>query len=399
MMNNLCSVEQFINGVDFIIKLIDNKDEIEIRNIPYNNFLKLVQPVLCCIKQVREAWNEKIINDYPTLVKYVNNDPRFKFCVKKIGKILDLIQLSKLKPEDFLKYLKIPLERTGHENLLGTISSEKMKLLLNEVKYSLVIYYLLELGMYLGDIEQEQNPIKSLRYNMGNRLPEEYFADLLSGWLTEEWFVEYCSKILSLNFERVGIDKNLKILFIRPSSMGTYDLKLRIDDKDYYIELQRVGEKSVSVSVETKNGSTYCMLKVDLNKHKLGKEENQILILWFGRWISKYISTEKCLNYGAFLIVKNTHMIANSNNKIKIELANSDKIFVKYDNERRGGYTQSGKLVFQITKNEHVCNRSRRRKITIFNYLFNQKLLHDIEDLICLKNLACKDIKYSSVLD
>ena len=110
---------------------------------------------------------------------------------------------------------------------------------------------------------------------MGDRLPEEYFAELLAGWFVEDVVK---SEIESKGFttELMGVDRERKVFFVRPDNMGDYDLKVKIAAENYLLEVQRVGKLT-----KTREG----FFKTALKSHKYegGNSNDKILILWIGK--------------------------------------------------------------------------------------------------------------------
>ena len=282
-----CKVDDFKEAVGKCIELLQpvslkhrgiNKQDIDKCNPQLTNLIGF-------LSQVREKV-EAGADSYPRLVEELQKSkvPKdYKVLVGFLGRILDAVQVMKdsaLRNKQVKKAVKRCLKRTGHDFLLTEVSEDLRKELFEELLSATATFLLLEVAFSFSD---STNPLSSLRRSMGDRLPEEYFSELLAGWLIEEAiFSELKQK--GIPVVRNGVDRKRKILFKRPKNMGDSDLVFSLKNAqdnsncEFKLEIQRVGKKKIPLDA---NEHAY---RVDLKTHKgdFLEKDNSILLLWIG---------------------------------------------------------------------------------------------------------------------
>lgn len=284
-----CKVDDFKEAISSCIELLDFDalrrrginilDIDEVSRVQLNNLIGF----LSWVKEKVET----SVDSYPRLVEELQKSEvpeDYKILVGFLGKIFDAVQVIKsctLRNKQVKNAIRKCLERTGHDFLLSEINEDLRKKFLEELLNATATFLLLEV---VFSFSNSANPISSLRRNMRDRLPEEYFSELLAGWLVEEVIFSELEK-KGISIIRHGVDKERKILFRRSKNMGEYDLIFSLrnaqDDGsfDFKLEIQRVGKKKIPLDREKK------AYKVDLKSHKekfLKEENNSVLLLWIG---------------------------------------------------------------------------------------------------------------------
>jgi len=320
----LCNIQEFKEALSKTISLFE-KEVIEDKNLTYQEINTLTEN----IKTFLELLNNKIetnqIDTYKELIVFLENieitDKKLLPLTGYLGKILDVIQLLKsnsTRSKNAKKYFRNSLKRTGHDFLFDELSDEDKQKLFDEIINSSALYILLEVSnfAYSSDI----NPISSLRNSMGDRLPEEYFSELLAGWFIEDIFINQL-KNKGFEIDQIGVDTNRKILFKRPKNMGDADILIKYQNKEYKIELQRVGKATKPTKINNEKNES--VIKTTLKSHKIS--DNKVLtILWFGKE-PKGIAQINNFLYEKICIIKNSDINNSSNNKV---LYKENNIFI-----------------------------------------------------------------------
>lgn len=236
------------------------------------------------------------VNSYEGLIKELQKPATpsvYKLQMGFLGKILDAVQVVKpgtLRNRSVIKAIKEALNRTGHKSVWKEADSSEREKYSKELVRATATFHLLEVIFSKTKITSKKNPIATLRRSMGDRLPEEYFAELLAGWFIEDVIK---SGLESKGFatELMGVDRERKVFFVRPSSMGDYDLKVEMGTENYLLEVQRVGklakvmrDKKIRTNKKTEvnvKGFFYTTLKS--HKYEGGDRNDKILILWIGK--------------------------------------------------------------------------------------------------------------------
>jgi len=285
-----CKIDDFKKAVNRCIELL-NSDALRHRGIDISGMDEVSRIQLDNLISFLSWVKKKVetgIDSYPRLVEELQRSEvpeDYKILLGFLGKILDAVQVVKsctLRNKQVKNTIRKCLERTGHDFLLSEISEDLKKKFFEELLNATATFLLLEV---VFSFSNSANPISSLRRNMGDRLPEEYFSELLAGWLVEEVvFSELEQKGISVI--RHGVNKKRKILFKRSKNMGDYDLTFFLEsgqvdgNYEFKLEIQRVGKRKIPMD-RNKNA-----FKVDLKLHKGNflkeKVNNSILLLWIG---------------------------------------------------------------------------------------------------------------------
>jgi len=266
------------------------------------------------IKEINEG-----VDSYEKLVKEIQKlktPDSYRLQIGFLGKILDAVQVVKpgtLRNRRVAVTIKGALERTGHEFVWEEVKREERKKYTKELVRATATFHLLEIVFSKAKTTEKKNPIATLRRSMGNRLPEEYFAELLAGWFIEDVIK---SELERKGFvtELKGVDRERKVLFVKPNNMGDYDLEVEIEKERFLLEMQRVGKLT-----KTRKGLFKTVLKS--HKYEGGNSNEKILILWIGEnptQIAKVHS--KWFNHLIFIPnVKHQRGVTFSNNTICFE--------------------------------------------------------------------------------
>lgn len=317
----LCTIEEFKNALDKSITLFEDEVVISKNLLPSE-----VEPITRNIKKfltiLKSGIESSSIRTYEELVSFLENleitERELIPLTGYLGKILDVIQLLKpntTRSKNAKKYFINSLKRTGHNFLFDELSSTQKELLFQEIINSAALYILLEVSnfAYLNSI----NPISSLRNSMGDRLPEEYFSELLAGWFIEDILIEKLrDKGFTIN--QSGIDTSRKILFKRPKNMGEADIHIFHKSNECKIELQRVGKATKPNKTE--------MIKTSLKSHKINAQK-ALTLLWFGD-APQGIASSNAFLYNKICVIKNNDI---SDDAIDGVYFKDENIFISRD--------------------------------------------------------------------
>lgn len=321
----LCTIEEFKSALDKSIMLF-NDDIIESKNLLPSEIEPIIKNVKLFLVTLKSKIDSSNINTYEELISFLENidlsDRNLVPLTGYLGKILDVIQLLKpntTRNKNSKKYFKNSLKRTGHDFLFSELSPDEKEILFEEIINSSALYILLEVSnlAYSSLI----NPISTLRNSMGDRLPEEYFSELLAGWFIEDVLInELKSKGFIIN--QTGIDTSRKILFKRPRNMSDADICIDYSSNQKSIELQRVGKATKPSKIEGKINNE--IFKTSLKSHKI-INNNSLTLLWFGNNPSG-IAERNSFLYNKLCIVKNIDVNDSSNTNIFFK---NENIFIK----------------------------------------------------------------------
>ena len=233
-----------------------------------------------CRQLLRYILDETRVDfSYEQLVHKLQKDrmpPQFAILFGVVGKLLDAIQIiksSSFRNNAIRQSIVEKLKRSGHEFVWQELAGRQRYE--EELLKATATFQFLEVASLL-EPKRGRNPISTLRKSMGSRLPEEYFAELLAGWIIEDILVEVLrSKGLDCDLE--GPDRLRKIQFFRPPEMGVYDFRVSHGNEAFYLELQRVGKLS------RERGEVRVRTALKRHKFDRGNRKNRILVLWIGR--------------------------------------------------------------------------------------------------------------------
>ncbi len=298
-MENLCEFESFKIALQQAINLLteENLKKRGLKEVSEN-----VQKLKEFLTKILE--NDEIKN-YNDLVEFVNSSRnliKYKEFMGFLGKILDAVQLLKpSKRREFAQSKLVEnLKRTGHDFLIEEMPPKNLEnIYLKEVTEASATFILLEVAYALNS--QSKNPLATLRRSMGDRLPEEYFSELISGWMIEDIIIQKLRE-KGIRVEQESVDKERTIKLVRPKSMGNYDIIAYVNYKNcekYFFEVQRVGNQ-VTLKRDLKKFVT------PLKKHKYegGNSNNKIILLWFGKNIPDLKERDKELE-NKLIFIKN----------------------------------------------------------------------------------------------
>jgi len=277
-MGVLCEVETFKDALVKCHELLED-DKLKNRGVEVSESIEKLRGFLkSLIDCAAEAESyEQLLTLFQRIEISFNH---LKF-VGFAGKLLDAVQIIKpstARHRSVLKSIPKPLSRTGHDFLWSELKDAQRLGYEEEIVKATATFQLLEVAV-LAHTKEERNPISTLRRSMGDRLPEEYFAELLAGWTAED--------VLKINLENkgfdcdlIGADKERNILFVRPADMGDYDLKVSRRSERYFLEVQRVGKLS-----KVRRGNRIGKVKTTLKSHKYkgGSDPSKVLVLWIGK--------------------------------------------------------------------------------------------------------------------
>lgn len=299
------------------------------------------------------SWLVTKINDgissYEELIKELQKRETPKMYESQIGflgKILDALQI--LKPRTsrnrkVVETIKEALNRTGHGFLWEEDSREEKEKYSKELIRATATFHLLEVVFSKTKTPRKKNPIATLRRSMGDRLPEEYFAELLAGWFVEDILKSEIEK-KGFTTELMGVDRERKVFFVRPDNMGDYDLKVKIACKNYLLEVQRVGKLTKS-----QKGCFKTALKS--HKYERGDSNDKILILWIGKNPPKTAKVHgKYFNHLIFIPnIKNQKNVEFSNDTICFNFKENSIISLSWDNFKKANREDLIKIFKKFT--------------------------------------------------
>jgi len=277
--NLLCEIRDFKNALKNASSLLEEK-QLKERGIQ-----SISRGIIICRNFLEELYQ----NDYKSYPEFICFLQKFgaskevSLLTGGLGKLLDVIQILKsntLRNKRIKESICRSLQRTGHLYLWEELSDKERHYYQEELINGTALFHLLEV-VSLYEPAQSSNPINTLRNSMGARLPEEYFAELLAGWVIEDVFKNFFKKKGFRCFLE-GPDKQHKLIFVRPEEMGYYDFKIVADNKIFYLELQRLAK--LNKETDSKKKELMGKIKTYLKEHKYmgGDNRNKILILWIG---------------------------------------------------------------------------------------------------------------------
>jgi len=292
-----CAVSTFRDAIQQAINLL-NAEELGRRGTqPFNESNRC----RCFLRWLLENIPTEI-NDYQNLLAHLQQiawPEQFKAFAGLSGRLLDALQVLKpsaLRHHNIEEAIRQNLAKTGHEAVWDALSEEDKERYKTELIKATASYGLLEVA-YLISQDHGRNPISTLRDSMGARLPEEYFSNLLAGWVVEDGFKAMLES-KGFTCTLVGVDKQRIIQLKRVEGMSAYDLQVAHNANHLDIEIQRVGKLSKP------RGAS--QIKTALKKHKYegGNGGEKILILWVGRldqvryqsWTQKIIIVRNITN-------------------------------------------------------------------------------------------------------
>jgi len=298
VVENLCEFNDFKFALKKAIKLLEEKNlqKRGIKEVPKN--VSKLKEFLMKISENNE------IENYNNLVEFINlsRDLReYKKFMGFLGKILDAVQL--LKPSKRREFAQIKLienlKRTGHDFLIEILSQKLESTYLKEVTEASATFILLEVSYALNF--KSKNPLATLRRSMGDRLPEEYFSELVSGWIIEDVIIQKLRE-KGITVEQESVDKERIIKFEKPKDMGSYDIITIFNYQNcekYFFEIQRVG-------AQIKYRRNILKFAMPLKKHKYegSSSDNKIILLWFGKNIPNLNKRDKVLE-NKLIFIKN----------------------------------------------------------------------------------------------
>lgn len=331
----LCNIEEFKNSLIKSISLFED-EVIKSKNLIPSEVEPMLRNVKLFLTTLQSQIESNNIDTYEKLVSFLENlelsNRELIPLTGYFGKILDVIQLLKpntTRSKNAKKYFINSLKRTGHDFLFNELSQIQKEALFSEIINSAALYILLEVSNFA--YSNSINPIASLRNSMGDRLPEEYFSELLAGWSIEDVLIE---KLRTKGFKisQTGIDASRKILFKRPRNMGDADINIKFNEHEYSIELQRVGKATKPTKINgVRNIDT---IKTTLKLHKT-TNNNALTLLWFGDSPIGIAETNSFL-YNKLCIVKNSDVNNGENTDVFFQ---NENIFIHKEYIENNSFT------------------------------------------------------------
>ncbi len=306
-MSLLCDLQTLKTALEECVSLL-TKENLSCRKVDEETFT--CKPLIE-LKDFLSWLSDKIggeVNTYEKLIEEIQSsetDKKYESQVGFLGKILDAVQIVKpstTRNQQVVNAIKRALERTGHHFLWQEVSEEERNKYAQELVSATATFHLLEVVLSAPTHLKGGNPIATLRRSMGDRLAEEYFAELLAGWFVED-VVKSTLESKNFSTELTGVDKERKVLFVRPENMGDYDLKVCADGGSFLLEVQRVGRlRRVSTDAATKQGDSggkcvkgYFRTALKSHKYEGGDEKDKFLVLWIGKDAPHIAKTHKHL--------------------------------------------------------------------------------------------------------
>ncbi|GAB6073602.1 hypothetical protein [Nautilia lithotrophica] len=344
-MGLLCNVDEFTNSLGQMVELLED-EYIEKKGLKPTEIPKLNE-FRNFVKYIYEKFKNAEIKSYEELVEKLNNfeATNFKNCqikaedvkniVNYMGLLLDAVQILKESTDRYQKIkgmLEKSLERTGHTFILNELNEEELNFILSEIRKTTALLIMLEIMMRISGTKI--NPLANLRRSMSDRYPEEYFANLMAGWVAEISFKE---KILELPLQRTGVDQNYNLFLERPKDMGVADFLY--DGKR--IELQRTSPDKFKI----KKNNDFYIIDTPLKLHKITNSD--IIVLWIGG-INEIENIIKCDNdkKGILYLIRLNPLLKILTIKIKTSVLSVPKPTKKGSNE----YKEAFEKIKKITK-------------------------------------------------
>ena len=284
-MSILCDFKTLEPALSTCVRLLSDenltKRNVDPRELPdeVKKCLRTLRDFLAYLKQISER-----TRSYEELLKELQRPetPReYLELIGFLGKTLDALQIVKpdtLRHKAVVKTLYDSLKRTGHDFISSEINENTKKEYEQELVEATATFHLLEIVFSVATTAGNRNPIASFRGSMGKRLPEEYFAELLAGWLVEDLIKSELEK-KGLEVELTGVDKERKVFMKRPENMGVYDLKVKTDEGTYFLEVQRVAPDEL----KRKKGGGWFYTTLKKHKYEGGRGKCKVLVLWSGK--------------------------------------------------------------------------------------------------------------------
>lgn len=271
MENILCSLKGIKDGLSKLINIL-NHENLRSRNINSSEVDILVN----LLREISELIKKENVKDYSDLIFLLNTtkiDSKYKQIIYRKSFLIEAISILSIRSrkEELRQYIENSLDRTN-TNFEDSIFKNIKNKFFNEFIESLTIYYSLK------SIEFIRNSVANIRFNIGNRTIEEYFAELISGWILEEYLLLKIEEVIGKNhIKKKGVDASRKILFGKIH--GASDIHLYLNKKSIHIELQRIAN---SLKPGKKKESEVSVL---LKEHKI-KNSNVILFITNYKFLS-----------------------------------------------------------------------------------------------------------------
>lgn len=303
----ICKPSEVVKSIDKLLELL-KEEELTNRSVPieFVNGVKELRNFLSFLKEkikVKAGSND----DYIMLVKVlseisVNNKKFVELLLVKedVANAISFLAVEG-KKKHLKKWLEKSLERTG--TFEDEVFLNLKRTYFQEYLNALAIFYSLKaLGQLIT-----VSPLKEIRANIGDRLVEEYFADLIAGWIYEDYLKEKLRSVCGekcVEVKSTGTDAIRKIKFANITGESDLTLTKESNEKmQLRLEIQRVGSGSVKSNRNNRKRFTKgekFELKVELKKHKIEKSDFFIFIFGKGenlkrQYLKDLTLTEKIL--------------------------------------------------------------------------------------------------------
>ena len=271
----ICKPGDIVCALKKLIRILD-KENLRLRKVP-EELVDEAQSLRLFLGLLLNIIQEKSPNDYADLLRLldkVDADKRFLGYLPFKGCLLDSLSILSLKSRQkaIINCLNESIERTG--GMKDSLFSKIKISYYNELLESVALFYALKgIGNKLG-----LNPLKGIRANIGNRSVEEYFSDLIAGWIYEDWVIANIEFNLPKSCRLVmgGTDAYRKIKFSEIG--GEPDFEIRCSNKVVRFEVQRVGKNSCKKKLgfdlrQNLGKSIPTLMWIELKTHKVNNND------------------------------------------------------------------------------------------------------------------------------
>jgi len=300
----ICKPGDIVLALKELIRILD-EENLRLRKVP-EELIDEVQNLKLFLTLLLQVIQEKSPNNYADLLKLldkVDADKRFLVYLPFKGLLLESLSVLALESRQkvVFDYLDKSIERTGRieDELFDAVKASYYKELLESVA---LFYILKAIGNKL-----RMNPLKGIRANVGNRSIEEYFSDIIAGWIYEDWVVANVKVNLpkGCKLNRGGTDADRRIKFSEVG--GEPDFEVCCSNKTIRLEVQRVGKNSCNIVKGfnfrgDKIESTPKLMWIQVKTHKISS--NDFVIFVFPPAFEKYKPFK-----GKFLVVPTRELV------------------------------------------------------------------------------------------
>jgi len=300
----ICKPGDVVCALKKLIRILDEHN-LKVRKVP-EELVSESQNLRVFLSKLLQIIQERNPRDYADLLKLLDKvdvDKQFLGYLPFKGSLIESLSVLTLKSrrKAVLDYLDRSIERTGRieDELFEVVKVSYYEELLESVA---LFYALKAVGSKL-----RVNPLKEIRANVGNRSIEEYFSDIIAGWIYEDWVVANIKANLpaGCTLRRGGTDADRKIKFSEIG--GEPDFEVCCSGKLIRLEVQRVGKNSCNVVKGfdfrgDRIESTPKLMWIQVKTHKISS--NDFIIFIFPPAFKEYEPFK-----GKFLVVPTRELV------------------------------------------------------------------------------------------